>query len=137
MVAFKHESIWGHGFNSLGTPVYLKNSPATAAVEVMMVFLPGGLVMRRLARNLNRDDLALFDQILDRPIDGCDSQPRFEGSGYLLDLLGSHRPVNIRKNLGNGVALLRLSFHTSSRLGGSVQISKVAHAHRMDLDRTR
>ena len=66
---------------------------ANAAQKVMMMALVRTFVTRRLAGNFHRDDVPVFRQRFEKPVNGCQSDRRHFLQGESLDFEGGQRVI--------------------------------------------
>lgn len=87
----------------------LKDPAALAAVEVVMVWLAGHFVARRLSGEPDGCQPAIVEEELDRPINCGDSKAglgSLRGDEYLV---GAQWPVGLRENVANCSPLIGIS----------------------------
>lgn len=98
----------------LGTaPFQFVDLAAPVTLEVMMMFLARHFVTWRGAGDLNHANPTVFEQRIDVPVDGGDSESPVALSGTAMDFLGGEGAIRIRKCLANGFLLFRVSHATS------------------------
>ncbi len=102
-----------------GQPLQVRKAPANfidpitpTTPKVMVMFLPGYLVARRFAGQLDQDEPTLGHQSLQGPIDGGDPHRWGIRVGRGEDLLRAQGPVGLLKDLPDDLALVRLAIHT-------------------------
>lgn len=103
--AFRHRNSIRHA-----TAVYVEDSAADAALEMVMMRLPGNFVARGQSGNLNPIQPLLGDKSMDISVDGSQSQPAERLFRGCLNLFCRQGPPFLKKSFADRILLPCLAF---------------------------
>lgn len=115
-VCFEHESAGCQIREITRAALNLEDPIAQTAAEVMMMRTARAFIARRLTGQLHRHQPSAFDERIDRPIDRGDAQAGHLRATGFEHLGRSQWTGRALKHLANGIALLRVAFHSPNML---------------------
>lgn len=113
---FQDESAWRQIGEITRASLNLENAITQTAAEVMMMRAAGAFISRRFTGQLHRHQPPAFDERIDCPIDRGDAQAGHLRTSGFEHLGRSKWTSRALKHLANGIALLRVAFHSPNML---------------------